>query len=448
MNNKNFTEEILTLNSQGQGICSVDGLKIFVDNALPGEKITAKVIQKKKKYGIAKSIKIESTSPKRVAPICPIFKQCGGCQIMHMSYENQLEFKTQKVKDALSRIAKIDFDPSLCIPSPLEFSYRNKIQLPFFQEGEKLKLGLYQKGTNSPIRLERCHIHCDLGEKVFNEVSNLLCDFDLKAFDEESKSGDLRHLLIKTGIQTNEVLIVFIAASKRSIPALKALSEALIKKCPEVKGVVLNINKKRFNSIAGDEHITLLGRPYIYEKLLDKTFKISAHSFFQVNQKQAENLYQKALEFADLKPDQTLLDAYCGIGTLSLLAAPFVQKVIGIEVVKSAILDAQEAAENNQVSNCTFIKATVEDHIHKIDYLDVAFINPPRKGCDRSVLEALAQKKPQKIIYISCDPATLARDLHFLCENGFELKVVQPFDMFPQTTHVETCALLEPKDKI
>ncbi|MCH9632235.1 MAG: 23S rRNA (uracil-C(5))-methyltransferase RlmCD [Chlamydiae bacterium] len=444
MNNKNFTEEVSTLTSQAQGICSIDGLKIFIDYVLPGERVTAQVTQKKKKYAVAKLLKIETTSQFRAEPVCPLFTRCGGCQIMHMSYALQLDFKTNKVKDALSRIGQIDLKPNPCIASPLELSYRNKIQLPFFNEKNNLKLGLYKKGTNTPIGVDQCYIHCELGEKVFKTLQNLLKDSALKGFDEKTKSGELRHLLIKTGIKTKESLVVFIATSKKCLPQIKDLGEKLVELLPEVKGVVLNINRKRFNTIAGDEYHTLTGRPYIYEKLLGKTFKISAHSFFQVNPSQAEQLYKKAIEFADLKPDQVVLDAYCGIGTLSLLAADHAKEVIGIEVVESAVIDATKNAQDNKISNCNFIQGLVEEKINEIKDLDVVFINPPRKGCEAAVLEALAKRKPQKLIYISCDPATLARDLHYLCQNGFKAKSIQPFDMFPQTTHVETCVLLSP----
>ena len=444
MNNKNFTEEVSTLTSQAQGICSIDGLKIFIDYVLPGERVTAQVIQKKKKYAVAKLLKVETNSEDRAKPPCPLFTKCGGCQIMHMSYQMQLNFKTNKVKEALLRIGHIDLEPKDCVASPLVLSYRNKIQLPFFDEENTLKLGLYKKGTNTPIGVDQCYIHCELGEKVFKALQTLLPQSKLKSFDEQTKTGDLRHLLIKTGITTKESLVVFIASSKKALPQIKALGEKLMSLLPEVKGVILNINRKRFNTIAGDEYLTLQGQSYIHERLLGKTFKISAHSFFQVNPSQAEQLYKKAIEFAELKPDQIVLDAYCGIGTLSLLAANYVKEVIGIEVVESAIIDAKKNAQDNQISNCNFIQGLVEEKINEIKDLDVVFINPPRKGCETTVLKALSKRKPQKLIYISCDPATLARDLHYLCQNGFEAKSIQPFDMFPQTTHVETCVLLEP----
>lgn len=443
VNKKRFTETITSLNSQGQGVCSLDGLKIFVDEALPGEVIHGEIVIQKKNFGQGKIISVQNPSLERTSPICPVFHQCGGCQIMHMSYPLQLEFKTNKVKEALGRIAHIDFNPSHCIASPSPLYYRNKIQLPFFEKEGKLKLGLYQKQSNTPIEISKCYIHCELGEKVFHTINALLPDYSLSVYDEQAKSGTLRHLLIRTTLATNEVLIVFIAASKKERHILAKLGEKIMQVHPEVKGVVLNINTKRFNSIAGDEYITLCGRPFIFERLFELTFKISAHSFFQVNLEQAENLYQTALEWAQIEPHHHVLDAYCGIGSLSLFIAKNAKSVTGIEVVSSAIDDAIMNARENNIFNCSFILGTVEEKIQSLPHFDIVFLNPPRKGCDLKVIEAMIASKPSSIIYVSCDPATLSRDLALLCKGGYSLEKVQPFDMFPQTEHVETLALLK-----
>lgn len=442
MNIEIIEEQVTALNSHGQGICSHQNLKIFIDHAIPGEKIRAEITEKKKNFGIGKLLKVQIESLERVKPICPIFKQCGGCQIMHLSYTKQLEFKKDKVQEALRKIGKIDAPVLPCLPSPNPLSYRNKIQLPFFEFNGRLTLGLYQQKSHDPQEIAECFIHCELGEKIFKQTKELFQNSSFKAYDEKAKTGQLRHLLIKTAIFNQECLVVIIASSKDKQKEMKAIADELIKRCPEVKGVVLNLNQKRFNSIMGDDYITLSGRPHIYEKLLGKTFKISAHSFFQVNPRQAEKLYSKALEFADLQKDQIALDAYCGTGTLSILAAKNAKKVIGIENIKSAVDDACENAKTNQIANCEFILGNVEDKIDQIKKADVVFLNPPRKGCELSVLQAINTLKPQRIVYVSCDPATLARDLAHLKEFGYTVKQVQPFDMFPQTNHVETCALL------
>lgn len=442
MKHFDFQEKILTLNSQGQGICTLDHLKVFVDHALPGEEVTATLIEKKKNFGLAQLQKVENPSSKRVKPVCPLFQKCGGCQIMHLKYDEQLKFKQNKVQEALLKIGKIEIQVDPCTPSSqYPLSYRNKIQLPIYQEKGEIKLGLYQKKTNQPLEINSCHIHCKLGEKVFQTCRSLLKKSSLKAFDEKTKKGFLRHLLIKTSENTKECLVVWVTYSKEQKQELLQLSKELVELRPEVKGVLMNINQKRFNSILGDQISLLLGRPFIYETILEKSFKISAHSFFQVNPLQAENLYKKALEKADLKSGKNVLDAYCGTGTLSLLASKEAKKVIGIECVESAIEDANENAKLNEIKNVEFILGTVEDKISEIESLDVVFLNPPRRGCEKSVIETLLDRKPKKIIYISCDPATLARDLSFLKE-GYEIESVSPFDMFPQTMHVETLVSL------
>lgn len=442
MNSDIFEQPVISLNSQGQGICSIDGFKIFVDNAITGDLIKGQITQKKKNYGLATLLEIQKKSGDRTTPICPLFEKCGGCQIMHLKYEKQLFYKTNKVLSAIKKIGGFEIEVNPCVASPKQLHYRNKIQLPIYKENGELKLGLYEKKSNTPLSINECFIHCRLGEKVFKEVSILLKETSLDVFCEESQRGFLRHLLIKTGVTTDECLVVWITSSKKHKETLKKISEKLISKCPEVKGVLINVNKKRYNSIMGDHCELLLGNPFIYERLLKKTFKVSAHSFFQVNPEQAENLYLKALNFADIKPDEVVLDAYCGTGTLSLLISSSAKKVIGIECVESAIRDAKENAALNQITNAEFILGTVENKIQQIEKVDTVFLNPPRKGCEIDVLNSIDQLRPKKIVYISCDPATLARDLKILSTMNYQLKEVQPFDMFPQTMHVETCALL------
>lgn len=438
-----FELEIEDLNSSGQGVGTFDKLKIFVDLALPSEKIEAELLLQKKNYALATLKKIKKESPDRVKPICPIFEECGGCQIMHLSYEKQLEFKTKRVKEALVRIAKIEQPPLLpCLPSPSPLHYRNKIQTPFYKDSTGLSLGLYKKHSNEIVKVDQCFIHCKSGEEIFKTLSNLLKKSSLPIFDPETQRGFLRHLMIRTGVYTDESLVVFITQTKEHQAVLKSIASELMSAHPQVKGVLQNINKKRFNTILGDSYITLQGRPYIHEKMNELTFKISPHAFFQVNPYQALHLYDTALKFADLNPQDKLLDAYCGIGMFSLFAAKQVHSVLGIECVASAINDAHENAKLNHIHNVQFKCANVEKVIEKLEGFDVVILNPPRKGCEEKVLEVLAKRKISKIIYVSCDPASLARDLHFFKEKGYTLQKVQPLDMFPQTTHVESVALL------
>lgn len=442
MNDTTITATIEGLNSQGQGICSIEGLKVFLDYALPDETVTLKMLTQKRNYGLGELITVQTPSPARAKPPCPIFKTCGGCQIMHLKDSEQLLFKTQKVQEALRKIGQLNVLALPCKPSPTTSHYRNKIQLPFFEVDGHIQLGLYQKKSHTPVAVKSCYIHGKLGEQVLESLCELLNDYPLDVFSTQNTKG-LRHLLIKSALKNNECLVVFIAGSKKHRIALKSLGDQLMKKHPEIKGVLLNINKKRFNSITGDETLLLAGKDYITEALNGLSFKVSAHSFFQVNPLQAEKLYAQALQYADLKSDMRVLDAYCGLGTLSLMAAKQAGHVTGVECVKAAIDDAQINAELNQISNVTFKCSSVEDYIQGMSSFDVIFLNPPRKGCDLSVLKAISKNKPKNLIYISCDPATLARDLKILSADGFKIEEVQPFDMFPQTAHVETVVHLK-----
>lgn len=438
-----FDTEIIALNSTGQGIGSLNGLIVFIDQALPGEQVSAKLTLQKKRFAQADLIEIQKKSEDRIEPTCPIFHLCGGCQIMHLKEEKRLEYKTTRVKDALVRIGKIDqISPLPCIASPAPLYYRNKTQFSFFEKEGKVSLGLYQKHTNDIVEVKTCYIQSSLGQKIYSTLCELIEDLPLRVFNPAVSKGFLRHLLIRTTDHTQECLIVFITHSNKHKDLLSKLATTLMQIHPEVKGVLQNINKKSFNSIAGDTYHTLKGRPFLFEEVKGLKIKISAHAFFQVNTVQAANLYQIALDFADLNPNHIVLDAYCGIGMFALFAASHVKKVIGIESVPIAIADAKENAQLNSIKNVEFQCAHVEKVITQLDPIDVAFINPPRKGCDLKVLEAFSKLGIKKVIYVSCDPATLARDLAYLLKQGFNLVKVQPLDMFPQTTHVESIALL------
>lgn len=428
------------LGSQGEGVGQLDGFTVFVDGTLPGEVIQAKITESKKAYATAKLLSILQKSPDRVDPICPLFGTCGGCQIMHLSYAKQLEEKRQKVMNALSRIGKMhDIPVASCTPSPSSLAYRNKIQLPV-RPGEKgLSIGLYAKGSHDLVEVDRCFIHCSLGEEVFEKIKPLLSNARISPYDPSTGKGELRHVLIKSAIRKNQVLVVLVTSSKKN-DRLIALAKKISETCPSVKGVVHNIHDKKENVILGSSYEPLIGQDFIEDTICGLTFRISPASFFQVNPSQAENLYLKALEFADIQSGETVLDAYCGVGTLSLIFAAKAKEVIGVECVPEAIVDAKKNAQINGILNTHFVCAPAEKYIHKIKHIDTLLLNPPRKGCDPSLLETVRKLRPKKIVYISCDPATLARDLAILSAFGFQTKQVQPFDMFPQTSHVECVA--------
>ena len=415
--NQELEIPIHRLGVSGEGVGDFEGFTIFVDGALPGEIILGIVTEVRKNFGRAKILEIKKTSPHRVDPICPLFGRCGGCQIMHLEYGKQLVAKRQRIVDALERIGKLDVEVNPCHPSPMPLAYRNKIQLPV----EDGKIGLYTKGSHDVIDVEKCYIHCSLGEKVYEWI---------RGFPEVQK---FQHLLIRTAVKTSEVLLVFVT------------EEAFIPKeiPPEVKGIVQCINRSKSNRILGQEFRTLWGRDWIKEILHGLQFRISAASFFQINPFQAENLYSQVIDFAELSGNEIVLDSYCGVGTLALILAKGAKKVIGVESVPEAIEDAKANAKLNKIENVEFFCERAEEFIPTLARVDVAIVNPPRKGCERNFLEALAKIRPKIIVYVSCDPATMARDVRFLVSEGYLISGVQPFDMFPQTSHVECVVQLK-----
>lgn len=429
---QNISVTIKRLGIHGEGVGDYHGFTVFVDGVLPGETVTSSVEEVRKNFARAKVISYEKTSHHRVTPPCPVFGKCGGCQLMHLNYPSQLETKRQRVIDAFERIGKIfDVPIASCVPSPSPLAYRNKIQLPVVLDST-LHMGLYAFNSHEIVEIEKCYIHCPLGEQAFIQVKEIL-----KTHPDPS----LRHVIIKTAVHTNQVLVVLVTQGEGSL-LLPLIAEKIMESLPEIKGVVQNINSSMGNVILGKTFRTLAGHSSIVDKICGLLFKVSPASFFQVNPAQAENLYQKALEFCELKGDETLLDAYCGVGTLSLILAPHVKKVIGVECVPDAISDAQENAQKNHIKNASFVCASAEDFIGTLSHIDVAVLNPPRKGCEPSFLEKLAALKPRRLVYISCDPATLARDLAILQGKGYQVNAAQPFDMFPQTVHVETIVQL------
>ncbi len=419
------TASIERLGIHGEGVGSIEGFTLFVEGALPQEVVEVEIYEKRKSFARGKVRKWKSFSKDRVEPVCSLFGRCGGCQIMHLSYPEQLVFKRQRVKDALERVGKF-LNPAVhdCRPSPASFYYRNKIQLPF-KEG---KFGLYAADSHDLVPIEECFIHCPLGESVFKTI--------LHWHEEHPLSSTVRHLLIRTAIHTCEVLVIFVT-DRPDVPELILLAKHLLAKNPEVKGVVQNINLSGTNTILGREFRTLVGEGWIHEEICALRFKVSPASFFQVNPSQAEALYRQVLEFAALEKNDRVLDAYCGVGTLALILSKRAKEVVGVECVPAAIDDAKENASLNQINNVQFVCAAAEEFILSVEQIDVAILNPPRKGCEMRLLERLGFLRPRTIVYVSCDPATLARDLSYLCSIGYKLDQVQPFDMFPQTAHVE-----------
>lgn len=442
---KRVTLTIRALGSSGEGIATLeDGYVVFVAGALPGEVVDAELVSCHKNFARAVLISVLVPAEARVSPPCRLFGACGGCQLMHLAYSDQLAFKRQRVVDALERIAKVEgAQVAPCVASVQPLAYRNKIQVPIRAGFDgSLLFGLYKRDSHELVPVDHCSIHCDLGEKVFSTVRSALMASGLTAYDPLKGKGYLRHILIKSALRTGEVLVIFVTNGP-SVKKLQRAAEELTGCTKAVCGVVHNHNDRSDNVIMGDKSTLLTGKGTIREELCGKSFTFNAMSFFQVNVYQAEELYQKVLHLAELTGQEIVLDAFCGVGTLSLLLADYSKEVLGIECVAGAVASAEENARLNGCKNAIFVQASAESYLHSIPKADVLILNPPRKGCEITLWPAIGKLLPKKIVYISCDPATLARDLTYLLPFGYILEKVIPFDMFPQTSHVETVALLK-----
>lgn len=439
------------LTHDGAGVAKVDGYPIFVPNSLPGEKAKIKVIKVNKGYGFGRLIEIIEPSPYRIDAPCSIYKECGGCQLQHLSYEGQLHFKEKQVRDVLQRIGKLEdvkVYPVLGMNNP--WGYRNKSQVPIGEHEGGLIGGFYQQRSHQIIDMKTCLIQQEKNDEVIQKVKDICSRNGIRAYNEENHKGDLRHIMARYGIVSGEVMVVLVTRTNE-LPNKNKMIEEIVAGIPGVKSIVQNINLKKTNVILGEQTKVLWGEEVIYDFIGDIKFAISARSFYQVNPEQTKVLYEKALEYADLNGNETVIDAYCGIGTISLFLAQKAGKVYGVEIVPEAIEDAQRNAALNGITNVEFAVGEAETVIpnwyEEGVQADVLVVDPPRKGCDEKLLQTILSMKPKKVVYVSCNPATLARDLRILEEGGYKTVEVQPVDMFPQTTHVECCSLLVRKDK-
>ncbi|MEK4967066.1 23S rRNA (uracil(1939)-C(5))-methyltransferase RlmD [Cytobacillus sp. FSL R7-0696] len=429
------------LTHEGAGVAKVDGYPLFVPNALPGEKAQIKVLKTSKGYGFGKLIETYEESPYRVPAPCPIYKECGGCQLQHLSYEGQLLAKQKQVRDVLTRIGKLEnvtVHPTLGMSDP--WRYRNKSQVPIGEHEGGLIGGFYQQRSHQIIDMKSCLIQQEKNDEVIQKVKDICNKNGVRAYDEQRHKGDLRHIMARYGLVTGDVMIVLVTKAK-DLPNRKKIIADITKNIAGVKSIVQNVNHKKTNVIMGDETRVLWGQEVIYDYIGDVRFAISARSFYQVNPEQTKVLYDKALEYAALTGKEEVIDAYCGIGTISLFLAQKAKSVFGVEIVPEAIEDAKRNAELNNITNANFAVGKAEEVIpawyEKGHKADVLVVDPPRKGCDEALLQTIIDMKPKKVVYVSCNPGTLARDLRVLEDGGYRTVEVQPVDMFPQTTHVE-----------
>lgn len=463
----------------GEGIGKVDGYTLFVKDTVIGDVVRVKIMKAKKNYGYARLMDIIKPSKDRVEPACPIARQCGGCQIQAMNYNAQLKYKQKLVKDNLLRISGltegVDYEMCEILGMDTPFRYRNKAQYPVGEDKDgNIVMGFYAGHTHSIIACP--DDDCMLGHRdnafILNAVKEWMKEYRVRAYNENIHKGTVRHVLIRTGYHTDEVMVCLVTKKMLRKEAADGLVKAIQKLKLNVASLVVNINKEDTNVILGKECITLYGRPYIEDYIGDIKFQISPLSFYQVNPKQTEVLYNKALEFAGLKGNESVWDMYCGIGTISLFLAKKAGKVYGVEIVPQAIEDAKNNAKINNIDNAEFFVGKAEEVVpafykkqtgvqsdndstdskeYDMTRPDVVVVDPPRKGCDKKLLDTIVSMTPDRIVYVSCDSATLARDLKLLVEYGYKVEKVQPVDQFGNTVHVETVCLLsqqKPDDTI
>ncbi|MFD2216779.1 23S rRNA (uracil(1939)-C(5))-methyltransferase RlmD [Metabacillus endolithicus] len=443
MKNEYYEVTFEDLTHEGAGVAKVEGFPIFVENALPDERAKIKVIKVNKGFAIGRLIELQEQSEKRIDAPCPIYSQCGGCQLQHLSYEGQLDFKRKQVEQVLARIGKLDVNkvnvhPTLGMENP--WNYRNKAQVPVGEREGGLVAGFYQKRSHDIIDMERCLIQQAENDDVVQAVKTICERYGIRAYNEEKHKGWLRHIMVRYGLVTKEIMVVFVTRTA-DFPHKNEVITEITNQLPQVKSIVQNINNKKTNVIFGDETNVLWGEEYIYDKIGDVKFAISARSFYQVNPEQTKVLYEKALEYAELTGEESVIDAYCGIGTISLFLAQKAKNVFGVEIVPEAIEDAKRNAELNGIANAEFAvgeaEVVIPEWYKQGNQADVIVVDPPRKGCDEALLKTILDMKPKKVVYVSCNPGTLARDLQVLELGGYKTVEVQPVDMFPHTTHVE-----------
>lgn len=442
--NEELEVDIQDMGFEGEGIAKINGYTTFIKGALKGEKVNIKITKVNKDFGFARLMKVIKPSDAREEPICEVFSRCGGCDLQHLKYEEQMAFKTDMVKNALRK--QLGFVPDVedIIGMVRPYNYRNKAQYPVSNG----KMGFYAGRTHALIENKKCYIQNELVDKLAKDTFDVTQKYGVSTYDENSGSGLLRHIVTRIGVNTNEMMLILVTNGE-TLTNEKEIVDEITKMYPNVKSIIQNINKTSGNVILGEKCKTLYGNDFIEDELEGYKFKISALSFYQVNPLQTAVLYNVAKEFAELTGEENAFDLYCGIGTISIFIANDVKNVFGVEVVTEAIENAKENAKLNNIENAEFICGEAEEVIPQKysegKVADVVFLDPPRKGCDIKLLETLKEMKSKKIVYISCNPATLARDLKYLTDNGYEIKKVQPVDMFPQTSHVESVAVLSQK---
>lgn len=441
--NEYYEVEFIDMTHDGMGICKVDGFTLFIANALKGESGTIKVTKVNENFGFGKLIELSHKSPFRKEPICDHFAECGGCNLMHMNYQMQLDFKKYRTKETLKRLGRIETTVRDTVGMLNPYYYRNKAVVPFGDSNGKITAGMYKQRSHDIIDMKRCYIMPKITTDIVKFLKNVFQELNIPAYNEMIGTGVIRHAVIRTSNKYDDISVTLVTRTE-NLPKKDIIVKKLISRYKRIVSVVHNYNPKNTNVVMGPKSTVIYGEDFIRDEINGVLFKISHRSFYQVNPLQTEELYKKAIEYAELTPNDIVIDAYCGIGTIGLTAAEHCKTVLGVEVVKQAIADANENAEMNKITNAKFVVGKAEEQIkHWANYdVDVLFIDPPRKGCDRKFLDTIIEMEIPRVVYVSCNVATLARDLNVLQASGYEVLEVTPFDMFPQTSHIESVVKL------
>ena len=442
MKNNIIRGKCVDISSEGKGVIKTVYGVIFVDALLLGEEAEIEVTYARKGVAYGKIVKLITKSPDRIQPLCPVSTACGGCVFQNASYEYELRYKKHKVEETLKRIGHLEnikVNDVIGMDDPSH--YRNKIQVPFGKENKHVIYGFYKSNTHKIIPIKECNIEDKKAGPILKEIASLMEEFHIDPYNEDYRTGIIRHVLIRTSISTNEIMVVFVS-NVDTFPGRNNFIKELVNRCPQISTIIFNVNKRDTNVILGENEKTLYGKGFITDEILGLKFNISSKSFFQVNPIQVQKLYGSALEYANLSKRDTVLDAYAGVCTIGLLAAPHVKHVTSVELVKSAVINGRNNAKLNNIENIEIIEDDCTLYINKkLPKFDVVIMDPPRKGSTPEFLNALLKIKPSRIIYISCDVSTLARDLEYLVKD-YNITTIQPVDMFPRSFHVETiCAL-------
>ena len=443
--NDEYIVNIEKLSNLGTGIARIDGQVVFVENACPEDKVKIKITKVNKNFANAKVIEIITPSPHRVTPFCPMNNICGSCQMQFIDYDYQLALKKQMVEDAMRTIGNIDTPVNNPIPSPQTKAFRHKIQCPVSQTkvSKKILAGYYKPQSHEIVNIKYCPIQPEICDKVIDFIRNKAPEFNISGYNEPKHTGDLRHIVIRHSADNGELLVTLVINNNKISEKLSNFAKTIFETFEKVTGVCINFNSKKTNVILGEKTICVCGRDFIYEKILDKTFKIGASTFFQINPKSAENIFKYVKDKISEHKNAAVLDAYAGIATFGIVVSNCAKKVTSVEANKESIEKAKEVLELNNITNVELHCADTTKYLKSIKKkFDITILDPPRKGCTKESLDETLKHTKEKIIYVSCNPATLARDLKYLIEKGCTVESIQPFDMFCHTFHIENVAIV------